>query len=122
MDDGGLAEGLFRFGDASYQRALHADGLGGFDVQQVVVQEEDAGGVAAERADDMLECVRVGFDPAGQMRDEAVLEQRAEAELVLDAGPVQRVAVRKQRTGDVAGDARDQLARAGVKAGRPGGE
>jgi hypothetical protein len=38
---------VFGFGDAADDGALHADGLGGFDVHLVVVQEEDAGGVAA---------------------------------------------------------------------------
>ena len=33
---------MFGFGDAADDGALHADGLGGFDVHLVVVQEEDA--------------------------------------------------------------------------------
>jgi hypothetical protein len=45
-------------------------------------------GSQPERVDDVLESVAVGFDPAGQVRNEAVLEERAEAELVFDPGPV----------------------------------
>ena len=57
----------------------------------------------------------VGLDPAGQVRDEAVLEESAEAELAFDAGPMQRIAVRKQRTRDVgAGCARPARARRGT--------
>jgi len=84
-----MSQSVFGFLDAADDGALQAGGVGSFDVQQVVVEEEDAGGVAAERADDVIESVAVGFDPAGQVRDEAVLEERAEAELVFDPGPVQ---------------------------------
>jgi hypothetical protein len=48
LDDGGFTEGLFGFFDAAGQGALHAGGVGGFDVQQVVVEKEDAAGVAAQ--------------------------------------------------------------------------
>ena len=117
-----FAERLFGAFDAADDGALHADGAGGFDVHQVVVEEEDAGGVAAERTDDVLEGVGVRLDLAGEVRNEAMLEQSAEPELVDDAIPVQRVAVRKQRTRDVTGDARDQLGRAGIETARPAGE
>ena len=84
-----MSQSVFGFLDAADDGALQAGGVGGFDIKQVVVEEEDAGGVAAERVDDVLESVAVGFDPAGQVRNEAVLEERAEAELVFDPGPVQ---------------------------------
>ena len=67
-----MAQGVFGAFDAADERGLHANVAGCFDVHEVVVEEEDAGGIAAERADDVLE-----GDPS-EILDQVIAHYNAE--------------------------------------------